>query len=91
MHDEINLAADHQFLQFLCPQVLGGEFPQGDGGVQITGRFLGEDFIFILGECALQRGQNQIGLEQSQFRFAGANGEGLLGGGGGSHFEWRSG
>lgn len=31
--------------------------------------------------------EDQVCLKQSEFRFAGADGDGLLGGGGGRHFE----
>lgn len=83
--DEVDLAPDHQFLQFFGPQVLAGEIFQRNGGVEIAGGLLGEDLEIIVRVCSLQGLANQVRLGQSEFGFASANGEGLLGGGGGCH------
>jgi len=82
MNDEIDLASDHQLLQFLGPQVLGCKVLQRNSRVEIAGGLLGEDLEFIVRVGFLEGGLHQIGLEQGEFGFASADGKRRPGGGG---------
>lgn len=90
--DEINLARDHQLLQFFSPEVLAGEIFQCKSSVEVARGLLGKDLEFIVRVCLLQGLADQFSLLQGEFGLASANGEGLLfGRGGGCHDEGKDG
>ena len=77
MYNKIKLAANQQFFQLLCPQILGCHVLEGGDFVTVTGGVLGLDIEFILRVLLSQRLHDKISLSERKLRFARADVERL--------------